>query len=125
MWNKIYFNRQNIKGYTRNGAAIIQLPNKSEYKGCVIFHPSKLVREEGHKGYMYSLSFTDDWEFKVYKDKENIDTIGIDEIKDVFQNNFYDNEGDGSPSPADKAYLIVEEPKKIEGDVNVDESLLR
>lgn len=66
MWHKIKFNTQNIIGETAK-ATIIKMPNKSKWKGLTFYHPSKLVREEGHKGYRSSFSFTDDWEFQLYK----------------------------------------------------------
>ena len=66
MWHKIKFNTQNIIGETAK-ATIIKMPNKSKWKGLTFYHPSKLVREEGHKGYRSSFSFTDDWETSYLK----------------------------------------------------------
>lgn len=66
MWHKIFFNSQSIKNET-NSSVLIKMPNNSEYNGCFFWHPKKLVREQGGKGYHYTFSFEDGWIFNVKK----------------------------------------------------------
>lgn len=118
MWHKLFFNLNNVKGETAR-ATVIQLPNRSDFKGCTVFHPTKLVREEGHNGYLLSMSFTDDWEWKVYKNREQIGVLDADDMVEIF-----DNPQLGEPTKGD-SFLEITEPTKINEVVEVDESLKR
>ncbi|MDR2913438.1 MAG: hypothetical protein LBV74_01150 [Tannerella sp.] len=83
MWQKIFFNVQNIQAETAS-ACLIKMPNRSEYIGYSFWHPKKLVREQGCKGYSYTFSFTEDFVFRLKKyrhGKHNrIDVISETEI---------------------------------------------
>ncbi len=126
MWNKLFFNKQNVE-YESDRVILINMPNQSIYKGWKFWHPAKLIREEGGNGYFLSISFTDDWEFRLfknYKNKPNPEkTVGAEEIKDVFA------ASDESIRPQAKessdSYLNVTEPDPIYKEVEVDESLKR
>lgn len=81
MWHKIFFNAQSIQSET-DSSVLIKMPNNSQYKGYVFWHPIKCVRTQGGKGYHKTFSFTDDWLFtlKLYgKGKSN----RFDVIKEV------------------------------------------
>lgn len=65
-WKKVYFNAQNVEAETEK-AVLINLPHNSKFDGFRFWHPRKLVRSEGNKGYKLSFSFTEDFSFKIFK----------------------------------------------------------
>ena len=123
MWQKVYFNSQNIEHETAK-AVLIKMPNKSEYAGYKFWHPSKLVREEGGKGYHMSFSFTEEFEFTLRKYGKNRqitaeEVIGYAEMLEAFEQvneQIYGHE---------EAYLEVAEPDKVDRTVKVREELTR
>ncbi|NBK99321.1 MAG: hypothetical protein EOM50_15130 [Erysipelotrichia bacterium] len=117
-WQKIKFNSQNIASETAK-ATIIKMPNKSAFRGLVFYHPSKLVREEGHKGYRYSFSFTDEWEFSLYKKGEIVEKIGAEEMMGAFDNRTLNNPEE------DISYVTVIQPKKVTKEVVEIDELVR
>lgn len=115
MWNNIKFNSQQIETEA-DKAFLIKMPNNSRYKGYKFWHPNKLIREmDRGKGYWLSLSFTDDWEFKLFRGKHET-VVTADKFIESFEPQ---QEGNS------ESYVKVEEPKKIDLDVEVDESLKR
>jgi hypothetical protein len=124
MWKKIFFNSLNIEAETEK-SILIKMPNKSNYSGYKFWHPKKLVRKEGGKGYHLSFSFTDDFKFKIFKNgkgKYNYKNI-IDEVELSSDEMFEEFEQvDESISLAEErhkakeeeSYLIIEEPEKKE-----------
>lgn len=130
MWERINFNAQNIERETER-ATLIKMPKKSNYDGWMFWHPSKLVREEGGKGYHLSFSFSDTWEFKLFKQYKNgkgpEQTISINEMKEAFgaSNESIENANEAHKTKEEKSYLHVTEPTPIDKEVEVDESLMR
>lgn len=112
MWKKVVFNAQNVKG-TKGRATVIALPHKSNYDGWMLYHPTKLIRDAGHKGYRLSLSYTEDWEFTIYK-KGKKAHLYPDDIEDIFE-----------PYKQEESYLIVDEPTKIDKEVTIKKELLK
>ena len=64
-WKKITVNIQNVEAETGK-AVLIAMRHKSEYDGFKFWHPAKLVRP-GSNSFEIEVSFTDNWEFKLFK----------------------------------------------------------
>ena len=123
MLHKVYFNSQNIEHDTAK-AVLIKMPNKSEYAGYKFWHPTKLVREEGGKGYHMSFSFTEEFEFTLRKYGQNRQVtaekiIGWDEMLEAFE------QVNEQICGHEEAYLEVTEPNKVDRTVKVREELTR
>ena len=123
MWHKVYFNSQNIEHETAK-AVLVKMPNKSEYTGYKFWHPTKLVREEGGKGYHMSFSFTEEFQFTIRKYGQNRQVtaekiIGCDEMLEAFEQV---NEQIGGH---EETYLEVAEPDKVDKTVKIREELTR
>lgn len=112
MWTKIFFNTQSIQSET-DRSVLIKMPNRSQYNGWVFWHPKKLVREQGGKGYHCAFSFTDEWEFKVklygkgrYNQKDVIreEVIKASEMKIIW----------GVVDESVNEYVVLETEKIIE-----------
>ena len=125
MWKSIEINKQNIETYTGK-SVLIKMPNKSKYAGYKFWHPAKLVRY-GSNSYARSVSYTDDFTFKLKKygngkynkfDVINEVEISVEEFEEAFE-----CMKDCTRSKEDNSYLIIEEPKKIDKDVEIDEAL--
>lgn len=65
MWKNININKNNIKVETER-SYLIAMPHNSDYDGYQFWHPAKLVREGRHRAAI-SISYTDDFEFKLVK----------------------------------------------------------
>lgn len=116
-WKSIKFNAQNIEFETAR-AVLIKMPNKSDYTGYMFWHPSKLVRTIGGKGYFKSFSYTDEFEFKVFKQGKNRQItaealLSPEEMEEAFE---IVNE---QLSDTDECYLEVTEPTKIDDKVEI------
>lgn len=123
MWHKVYFNSQNIEHETAK-AVLVKMPNKSEYAGYKFWHPLKLVREEGGKGYHMSFSFTEEFEFTLRKYGQNRQVtaekiIGWDEMLEAFE------QVNEQICGHEEAYLEVTEPNNVDRTVKVREELTR
>ncbi|MEZ7743735.1 hypothetical protein O3800_01930 [Gemella sanguinis] len=121
MWKTIQFNKQNIE-YDTGAAVLIKLPNRSNYKGYKFWHPAKLVREmRKGNGYFLTLSYTDDFVFKVFKtDKRGRKLDSIEFTGDALSEEFHKLVEDDNTS-----YLEITEPVKVERKVEVIKELER
>ena len=126
MWKNIEINIQNIETDTGK-ATLIKMPNKSRYAGYKFWHPSKLVRY-GSNSYARSIGYTDEFTFKLFKNgngKYNKFDV-IDEIDisvEEFEESFECMKDCTRPKENDDTYLIVEEPEKIEKEIEIEEEL--
>ena len=123
MWHKVYFNSQNIEHDTAK-AVLIKMPNKSEYAVYKFWHPTKLVREEGGKGYHMSFSFTEEFQFMIRKYGQNRQVtaekiIGWDEMLEAFE------QVNEQICGHEETYLEVAEPDKVDKTVKIREELTR
>ena len=123
MLQKIYFNSQNIEHETAK-AVLIKMPNKSAYAGYKFWHPSKLVREEGGKGYHCSFSFTEEFQFTIRKYGQNRQItaemiLGWEEMLKAFE------QVNEQISGHEETFLEVYEPEKVEKEVAVLKELSR
>nr|DAY38282.1 MAG TPA: hypothetical protein [Caudoviricetes sp.] len=116
MWKTIKFNKQNIEHATEK-AVLIKLPNSSFYKNYKFWHPAKLVREMSKgKGYFLTLSYTDEFRFKIFKKDKATKIICGEELAMCFN----------QLTEADETtYLEVVEPIKIDKEVEVIKELKR
>lgn len=120
-WKSIKFNAQNIEFETAK-AVLIKMPNKSDYAGYMFWHPSKLVRTIGGKGYFKSFNYTDEFEFKVFKQGKNrqitaeaiLSPVEMEEAFEIVNEQL---------SGTDECYLEVTEPTKIDDKVEIREEL--
>lgn len=126
MWKNIEINIQNIENDTGK-AVLIKMPNKSKYAGYKFWHPSKLVRY-GSNSYARNIGYTDTFTFKLKKygnGKYNKFDV-IDEIEisvEEFEESFECMKDCTRPKENDDTYLIVEEPEKIEKEIEIEEEL--
>jgi hypothetical protein len=63
-------NTQNIETETEK-SVLINMPKKSEYSGFSFWHPKKIVKHAGHKGYRISIGYTDDFTFNLKRYGKN------------------------------------------------------
>lgn len=124
MWKSIKFNKQNIEHRTEK-AVLIKMPKNSNYAGFAFWHPAKLVRTIGGNGYFMSFSYTDDFEFNIFKFENKTtkkQSISIQDIEEAFE---LMNDKIGCDMEHDDSYLIVTEPVEINKDVSIVEELIR
>lgn len=127
-WKKVQISRQNIQAETAR-AVLIKMPRKSEYKGYVFWHPSKLVRE-GKNSNALSLSYTNEFIFRLMKygggqynkyeiiDVQELDSYDFEKAFRTMDENITD------PGDNDDSYLIVDEPERIHREVTIDDELI-
>ena len=81
-WKNLIFNTQNIERQTQK-AVLIKMPRSSKYSGWAFWHPKKLIRKAGGKGYFLSLAYTEDWRFTLKKGSQE-KVVGPSEIEESF-----------------------------------------
>ncbi len=90
MWKNLYINVQNIETETEK-SVLINMPKKCQYDGFSFWHPKKLVRNAGHKGYRVSISYTDEFNFNLKRYGKNNNVLqelvlNAQEMEIVLQN---------------------------------------
>ena len=125
MWKNVEINIQNIE-YDSGRATLIKMPNKSRYAGYKFWHPSKLIRS-GSNSYASRLGYTDEFTFTLkkygngkYNSNKVIDEIEID--VETFEE-IFECMADCTRAKQGETYLIIEEPEKIEIEVEIEEEL--
>ena len=124
MWKSIKFYKQNIE-YRTEKAVLIKMPNISNYAGYAFWHPAKLVRTIGGNGYFMSFSYTDNFEFNIFKlgnKTARKQSVSVQDIEEAFE---LMNDKILCDMDHDNSYLIVTEPTKINKDVSIIEELVK
>lgn len=121
MWKQIEINKQNIV-YDTGSSTLIKMPNKSKYAEYKFWHPSKLIRY-GNNDYARTLSYTDEFVFKLFKQDKKFKIIDDKEIDTEELGNAFDCMEDCTRAKSKETYLIVEEPEKIDKKIEVEKSL--
>lgn len=127
MWKNININKQNIVVAT-NRAMLIAMPHNSDYNGYSFWHPSKLIRE-GRHSYAISVGYTDDFTFTLVKyGKGKWNSREIVSQKKISASEFEDNfvimdENIIAPTQSEESYIKVQDPKKLDLDIQVKEEL--
>ena len=127
MWKNININKQNIVVAT-NRAMLIAMPHNSDYNGYSFWHPSKLIRE-GRHSYAISVGYTDDFTFTLVKyGKGKWKSREIVSQKKISASEFEDNfvimdENIIAPTQSEESYIKVQDPKKLDLDIQVKEEL--
>lgn len=125
-WKSIQINKQNIKKDT-GSAVLIALPHNSKYDGFEFWHSSKLVRSGSHS-YAVSLSYTEDFKFKLKRvssktfkvlDEREISVAEFEEAFGVMNENIIE------PKEKSEIEVVKHIPGKVDKEVVVDESLVR
>ncbi|WP_371106333.1 hypothetical protein [Streptococcus agalactiae] len=125
-WKKIHFNSMNII-YENKKNCLIKMPNNSNYKNYKFCHPSKLVRTlERGNGYFKTFSFTDEWEFNIFKDDKDYNktkeiTLSSEDMELEFETTNIEVEHNSNS----KSFYEEHEPVKIEKEVEVLDELAR
>ena len=123
MWNNIEINIQNIEIDTGN-AVLIKMPNKSKYASYKFWHSSKLIRY-GLNSNSVSIGYTNEFVFKLFKNGKHNKFEVIDEIEidvEEFEEAF-NCMSDCTRAKSNETYLIVEEPEKVEKEIEIEEEL--
>lgn len=125
MWKNIEINNQNIETDTGK-SVLIKMPNKSKYAGYKFWYPSKLIKK-GSNNYSVTLCYTNEFKFALKKygngkynkfkviDEITISAVELEEIFECME--------DCTRAKSEETYLIVEEPNKIEKEIEIEESL--
>ncbi len=126
MWKSIKFNKQNIEHDTGK-AVLIKMPKNSKFGGWCFWRPAKLVKEmDKGKGYWLTFSYTDDFDFTIIKKKKK-ESISVSDLEKAFgiMNEEINHADKWTKNKENESYLHAKEPKKIDKEVGVDESLKR
>lgn len=127
MWTNININKNLIKMETER-AILINCPHSSNYDGYSFWHPKKLIRE-GRNSASFSIGLNETFTFHLIKkgngkhnfneiiSEEDISVLEFEEMFTIIDENIV------APKIDDEAYLEVEEPVKINVNVEIQECL--
>ena len=125
-WKTINFNAQNIE-YEAAKAILIKMPNNSEWHGYTFWHPSKCVRtlSKGN-GYFKTFSYTENWEFTIFKSNKNGERTAEQILTAEDMEIAFDVVNEQiSVDASTESYLEIEEPKKVDKTVSINNELKR
>ncbi|AZF92011.1 hypothetical protein CHPC1148_0024 [Streptococcus phage CHPC1148] len=125
-WKTINFNKQNIEHETAK-AVLIKMPNNSEWHGYKLWHPSKCVRtlSKGN-GYFKTFSYTENWEFTIFKSNKKGERTAEQMLTAEDMEIAFDVVNEQiSADASTESYLEIEEPKKVDKTVSINNELKR
>lgn len=125
-WKTINFNALNIE-YETAKAVLIKMPNNSEWHDYKFWHPSKCVRTLSRgKGYFKTFNYTDNWEFTIFRSNKHGDRTAEQVLTAEDMEIAFDVVNEQiSVDASTESYLEIEEPKKVEKAISVDNKLKR
>lgn len=124
-WKRIQINTNGIETKT-DKAVLIKCPNKSAYQGYMFWHPAKLVREGKHS-HAASVSYTDEFEFRLRRYNKNKDVLSEKKINAQEFEALFGIVDDNISAPKQKDEFETHVPEEIKDttEVQVDEGLRR
>lgn len=124
-WRTISINTQNIVAET-GMAVLVSCPKHSGYSGFRFWHPSSCIRR-GRNAYETLLSFTDEWEFTLFREGKGKTNKGVrlEEMKTDgdFIAGLFEGRCGGSIK-ADEVLPLTHKPETLQAvDIEADEEL--
>lgn len=125
-WKTINFNALSIEHETAK-AVLIKMPNNSEWHGYTFWHPSKCVRTLNRgKGYFKTFNYTDNWEFTIFKSNKKGERTAEQILTAKDMEKAFDVVNEQiSVDASTESYLEIEEPKKVDKTVSINNELKR
>lgn len=104
-------------------AVLIKMPSRSDYAGYMFWHPAKLVRT-ANRSNLRTVSYTDSFQITIKKygnGKTNKNEVLSEKVITIQQ---FEEAFGVTNDDEEESYLIVEEPTKVNKEVEVAKELI-